>query len=279
MYCKHCGSETDKTNVFCWHCGKRVNPISGVVFNDSWHDDNINAYTVLIESNSGSYLIGDLGVGFVILDKDNKKLVIDTLFEDVIIQGRENVDSILVKKNSKWGLVNPLTGIKICDFIYDDISQLEEDFENENGEVIVYSNDLCGKIDGDGNIILPIIYDEIRSRGRVKYQGLWGCVRNGEQIIPCEYIKLGGGYEWGEEDKYETHNKPSQHKNGKWGVIDADGRISLEFEYDEIKIKYDVIFVMRKGDKWGCLYGREFTPCEYSLKEIEKKCYSYDSGY
>lgn len=276
MYCKHCGSETDKTYVFCWHCGKRVNPISAVVFNDHSYNDIINAYTVLIESNSGSYLIGDLGVGFVILDKDNKKLVIDTLFEDVIIQGRENVDSILVKKNSKWGLVNPLTGIKICDFIYDDISQLEEDFENENGEVIVYSNDLCGKIDGDGNIILPIIYDEIRSRGRVKYQGLWGCVRNGEQIIPCEYKELNYDY-------YYEDLKPSQYKNGKWGLINLhNGEIFLEFEYDEIKMIDDDIpyLLMRKGDKWGGKIGGFRFPCEFSLKDIKQAATAYlDNGY
>jgi len=279
MYCKHCGSEIDKNYVFCWHCGKRVNPISGVVFNNSFHNDDINAYTVLCYSKSGEYLIGNLGVGFVILDKDKKKLVIDTIFEDIIIQGRENVDSVLVKKNGKWGLVNPLKGIIICDFIYDDISMLEEDYDSGKGEITVYSNDLCGKIDCDGNIILPIIYDEIRSRGRVKYQGLWGCVRNGEQIIPCEYIKLGGGDEWWEPNKYGIENEPSQHKNGKWGVIDKNGRIILEFEYDEIKVVYEFLYEMRKGDMWGCLCGRKFTPCEYSLKEIEKICYSYDSEY
>lgn len=279
MYCKHCGKEIDKNYVFCWHCRKRVNPISGVVFNDCWHNDVINAYTVLGYSNSGSYLIGNLGVGFVILDKDKKKLVIDTIFEDIIIQGRENVDSVLVKKNGKWGLVNPLKGIIICDFIYDDISMLEEDYDSGKGEITVYSDDLCGKIDGDGNIILPIIYDEIRSRGRVKYQGLWGCVRNGEQIIPCEYIKLGGGDEWWEPNKYGIENEPSQHKNGKWGVIDADGRISLEFEYDEIKIMYDDIFVMRKGDKWGCKIGNFRFPCEFSLRDIKQAATAYLDDY
>lgn len=279
MYCKHCGKEIDKNYVFCWHCRKRVNPISGIVFNDCWHNDVINAYTVLGYSNSGSYLIGNLGVGFVILDKDKKKLVIDTIFEDIIIQGRENVDSVLVKKNGKWGLVNPLKGIIICDFIYDDISMLEEDYDSGKGEITVYSNDLCGKIDGDGNFILPIIYDEIRSRGRVKYQGLWGCVRNGEQIIPCEYIKLGGGDEWWDPNKYEIENEPSQHKNGKWGVIDADGRISLEFEYDEITIMYDDIYVMRKGDKWGSKIGDFRFPCEFSLMDIKQAATAYLDDY
>jgi len=210
----------------------------------------------------------------VILNIDNKKLVIDTLFEDIITQGREFVDSIMVKKNGKWGLVNPLTGNIICDFIYDDISQLEEDEIKCNYEIIVYSNGFCGKIDSDGNIVLPIIYDEIQSGGRVKYKGLWGCVRNGEQIIPCEYIKLGGGEFWGEGYSVNAL-EPSQYKNGKWGVINADGTIFLEFKYDEIKIVNDFHYEMRRGDKWGCWYYNEFTPCEYSLKEIKEKSCLY----
>lgn len=267
MHCKYCGKETDSNDVFCLHCGKRVNPISGVVFNNRWHNDVINGYTVLEVSNSGEYLIGDLGVGFVILNK-NKKLVIDTLFEDVITQGRENFDSILVKKNGKWGLVNPFTGIIKCDFIYDDISQLYEDFDG-NGDIIVYSNGLCGKIDCDGNIILPIIYDEIRSRDRVKYQGLWGVVRNGEQIIPCEYLKLGGDLYW-DDSNFSVGLEPSQYKNGKWGVIGVNGTTVLEFEFDEIKIVEVCHYIVRKGDKWGCLCGSEFTPCEYSLEEARE---------
>lgn len=278
MYCKYCGKETSSDNVFCCHCGKRVNP-SRIVFNNEKHYDVINAYTVLQYCESGYYYICDLGVGFVILNYNNKKLVSDILFEDVITQGRENVDSILVKKNGKWGLVNPLTGIKICDFIYDDISQLEEDFDNGKGEIIVYSNGLCGKLDCDGNIILPIIYDEISYCDRVKYQGLWGVVRNGKQIIPCEYIKLGGGYYFGEYLS-DVALEPSQYKNGKWGVT-CGSTIILEFEYDEIKIVGDFQYIMRKGDKWGLVkietIGKdEFRlPCEYSLEEIEKKCYFY----
>ncbi len=267
MYCKHCGKEIDKNYVFCWHCGKRVNPMS-VVFPQCMKEE-INAYTIRLSSNSGYYFIGDLGVGFVILDYNNKKPVVDTLFEDVMTQGREYVDSIWAKKNGKWGLINPITGVIVCDFIYDDISHLEED--ESNGDIIVYSNGLCGKIDRDGNIIMPIIYDEIRSCGRVKYHGLWGQVRNGEQKIPCEYIKLF-------DNKYFDDfldDQPSQYKNGKWGVIEGYyGKIILEFDYDEIKFfEGDTnYYIMRKGDKWGSksVCG-EIIPCEYSLNEIRDK--------
>jgi hypothetical protein len=109
MYCKHCGQETSDEEVFCWYCGKRVKPTS-VVFNGA-HKEVLNAYTVREYSKSGFYLIGNLGFGFVILNDNNKKLVVDTLFEDIITQGRKNVDSILVKKSGKWGLINPITGV------------------------------------------------------------------------------------------------------------------------------------------------------------------------
>lgn len=273
MYCKHCRKEIISDVVFCYYCGKRVNP-TRVAFKDKKHYDVINAYTILEYCESGYYFICDLEVGFVILDYNNKRLATDTLFEDIITEGRENVDSILVKKNGKWGLINPLTGIIICDFIYDDIAQIRECYNNEKGEIAVYSNGLWGKIDCAGNIILPIIYDDISSCDRVKYQGLWGCVRNGEQIVPCEYIKLGGGVVWG-DNSYKAL-EPSQYKDGKWGIIEDNGRICLEFEYDEIHTVDDYVFEIRKGDKWGILYYSELIPCEFSLDEIKKKRRSLD---
>lgn len=270
MDCKHCGKGNGE-NVFCWHCGKRVNPTSAGF--DKYGKEVINAYLVPACSKSGLYLVGDLGVGFVILNKNNKKLVIDSLFEDIITQGRKNFDSILVKKSGKWGLINPITGVIICDFIYDDISQVGEEDDNGDGEIVVYSNGLCGKIDCNGNIILPIIYDEISSFGRVKYHGLWGVVRNGEQIIPCEYIRLGGSASL--DDFWEV--QPSLYKNGKWGVINGnDGEIILEFEYDEIEfIEGDYYYIMRIGDKWGSKTDKFRFPCEFSLEEIKRATNAY----
>lgn len=271
MFCKFCRKDNGD-RVFCWNCGKRVNSTSAGF--SKYRKEVIDAYTVATYSKSGHYLIGDLGVGFVILSENNKKLVTDTLFEDVITEGRQDVDSILVKKNGKWGLINPLTGVTVCDFIYDDISQEREEDDNGNGEIVVYSNGLCGKIDSDGKIILPIIYDEIGSFGRVKYQGLWGLVRNGEQIIPCEYITLGGSVI--HDDFWER--EPSQHKNGKWGAIDLfSGTICLEFEYDEVKFLEDDFsyYIMRKGDKWGSKIGKFRFPCEFSLKDIKQAATAY----
>ena len=271
-YCRQCGEEIDDYDIFCRNCGRRVNPISAGF--SELGKEVINAYTVQAYFHDDYYLIGDLGVGFVILNKNNKKLVIDTLFEDVITKDIDYPNYILVKKNGKWGLINPLTGVIVCDFIYDDISLTEGYDVYGNHEIVVYSNGLCGKIDSDGKIVLPIIYDEIGSCGRVKYQGLWGLVKDGKQTIPCEYIKLCGNILT--DDFWEI--EPSQYKNGKWGVINGNSsEIILEFEYDEVKLlESDFVYhTMRKDDKWGGKVGGFRFPCEFSLEDIRQAIEAY----
>lgn len=187
MYCKHCDRIIDDDSLYCQYCGNKVTPIS-VVFNSHKYNEIINTYTVLVESRSGEYILGgNKSSGYLILNKQNRKPITDTIFEDVFCHGREFVDSVLVKKGGKWGLINPLTGVTICDFIYDDIYQTEEDYNKGNGEIIVYYSGLCGKIDSEGNIIIPILYEEISSYGMVKSNGFWGIVEKGEQTVPCIY--------------------------------------------------------------------------------------------
>ncbi len=53
MYCKYCRKETDSNHVFCANCGKRVNPISGVVLSYG-HHDVINAFSVFVAQNFGA---------------------------------------------------------------------------------------------------------------------------------------------------------------------------------------------------------------------------------
>lgn len=187
MFCKYCGEKIDDDSLYCQYCGNKVTPIN-IVFNSQKYKEIINSNTVLVKSKSGEYILaGNKSTGYEILNKQNKTPIIDTIFQDVFCHSRELVDTILVKKKGKWGLINSLTGIIICDYVYDDISQTEEDYNNGSGEVIVYSNGLCGKIDCEGRVIIPCIYEEIGSYGMVKYNGLWGIVKNGNQIVPCEF--------------------------------------------------------------------------------------------
>ena len=149
--------------------------------------ENVNRM-ILVETKNGNFILdGNESIGYKILNPLNHKPFTDTVFQDVFTHERELVDSILVKKNGKWGLIKPLTGEMICDFIYDDISQTEDDYNNGKGEITVYSNGLCGRIDSDGKVIVPLIYEEISSYGMVKSKGLWGVFENGQEIVPCNY--------------------------------------------------------------------------------------------
>lgn len=270
MFCKYCGEKIDDDSLFCQYCGRRIVSTNIIARNQSL----INKENQVIEkSKSGEYLLeGNSAIGYRILNKQTLSPICNIIFEDVFCQGMECFDSILVKSEGKWGLINPINGKLICDFTFDKFNQTNEQFNN--GYFTVYKNDFCGEIDGNGNLSLPIIYDEIADDGMVKYKGLWGVVRNNVQIIPCEYISLGGGvFSFGGEC-YSAGFPPSQHKSGKWGVIDIyTGKVVMEFEYDEI-IHGDDYYQMRKGDKWGSWKMGEFRfPCEYTLEEIEKKRY------
>lgn len=226
MYCKYCGEVITDDSLFCQYCGRTLKPINIISRNKSLnkktkeelitiimrkdyterkhtkkiqelkqelakyknHNDVSTENMIMVKSKGGEYyLSGDKNSGYRIIDSQNKAPTIDTLFQDVFCHSREFVDSVLVKKDSKWGLINPISGEIICDYIYDDISQLEEDYNTGSGAIIVYSNGLCGKIDCEGKVIIPIKYDEILSNGKVKYKGHWGIVEDGIEIVPCEY--------------------------------------------------------------------------------------------
>ena len=224
MFCKYCGEKIDDDALFCQYCGRRIVSTNIIARNQSLNSktkdelitiilrkdrterkhtkliqelkqelskakniDNANNM-VLVETKNGKYILeGNKSIGYRFLNPSNHNPLIDTIFQDVFTHDRELVDSVLVKKDGRWGLINPLKGTMICDFIYDDISQTEDDVNNGKGEITVYSNGLCGRIDSNGKVIVPLVYEEIGSYGMVKSKGLWGIFENGQEIVPCSY--------------------------------------------------------------------------------------------
>ena len=277
MYCKHCGKIIDDDSHFCQYCGNAVTPTE---FSETkLYEDILNAGTTIVETPKGKYIIaGDIKTGYVILDITNNMPVFNTIFEEIYWDGYGNgySEHQWVKKNGKWGYVDALKGSILCNFIYDHF-EIHEFFQDYADVFTVYSDGLCGSLDYDGNVKLPVVYDEIRSAGRVKYQGLWGVVREGKQIIPCEYLYLGVDHYFFSplSNRYDSYDsfEPSQYKNGKWGVINIyNGEIILEFEFDEINHYRGDYYEIRKVDKWGAFNkGELIYPCEFTLEEIKKK--------
>lgn len=188
---------------------------------------------------------------------------------------------ILLKKNNKWYIYNPVTGQRMNNDSFDDIKQ--DDF---GYFVEVKRNDLWGVVScTNGNYVIPCEYDSLEWSGsnafNAEKNGLWGCIRYsdlGHRItVPFEYFKLDTHGHW---DK----PSPSQHISGKWGVIDNNGKIIIDFIYDEIEYQVDFcrsLYFYRKLNKWGSFYsggscGRDIIhPCIYTYEDIKRNYWRY----
>ena len=285
--CDNCGKQNYWATKFCSECGSQFPAYDLRV---EYYKRRLNFYDEIMigESRSGKYVVAKERQKFKLLNISNLKQTISYEFEDI---GRfvelNSFNFVIVKKDGLWGLINPMSGKIILDFKYEDyILVYFEGSYDTDGTVLIKEKGKWGKVDGDsGQIILPCIYDEIYENALyeynynnfdlLKYDGFWGVVADGKQLIPFEYIKLGykvydrWGYLSPQYGLNDDSIPPSQYKNGKWGIIDIyNGNIILEPEYDEIKsFGYDT-YKVRKGVKWGVINnhdGKTVLPCEYKL--------------
>ena len=114
-----------------------------------------------------------------------------------------------------------------------------------SGIVMSLTTDKFGCINKRGEIIVPIIYDDINSFEEVlivKYQDKYGCIdRRGEIIVPIIYDDI-NNFEEVLIVKYQD----------KYGLLNKYGKeiIPISFGYEGI-IKSEEIWSFRKDGKWG----------------------------
>ena len=281
--CDKCGAITNLYSKFCPECGNQY-PILDIRV--EYYKRKMDFYDEIVigECKDGKYILVKDRLIYKILDVNNLKSTTPYEFESV---GRfaelDSFNFIVVKKNGLWGIVNPINGQMICDFKYENYALVYyESSYIANGTVLLKQKGKWGKVDGNtGRIILPFIYDDIYESALddyhidfdlLKYDGFWGVVSDGEQLVPFEYIKLGyrGNDRWGYLNDFGTNDysiPPSQYKNKKWGIINIyNGETLLEPEYDEIEPFGQDTYKVRKGDKWGVVKnddGKIVLPCEY----------------
>ncbi len=103
-----------------------------------------------------------------------------------------------------------------------------------------------GILSETGKLIVPIKYDFIGS-GKgfyfVKLKGMWGCYNKvGENIIPLEYEDIGFQV---------SHNLVRVKKNGKWGFVDLQNNIKIQFQFDFLCNFYnEKAYAKRDGKKY-----------------------------
>ncbi len=133
--------------------------------------------------------------------------------ENLIYAESDEKSGILSEKNEK-----------IIPFEYDSLKLLN------NNLILADKNDKYGVIDKNNNIVIPLEYEEIELKGDYIYvtrdnlQGIYDL--NGKEIIPVEYD--GGLLEFSENGLI------SAVKNYKYGVLNKDNEIVIDFKYDLI---------------------------------------------
>lgn len=214
-------------------------------------------------------------------------------------------DLAIVSLNNRYGVVN-LKDIQIIRTQFDSIGYLQEEYGesdsfvgfkknsltlfDKKGNVLIdkvkdYFKDyskidnkikliyrvkgltgLSGVIDGEGKILIPLIYQEIErfeglNKTVVKNNGKYGLIDSKNKIvlpIENEYVS-----------SYKDEKYYIIKKNEKVGIVDYNFRILFDFIYQDISpctYDHDNRFIVKLKDEYGVIdrSGKVIIPFEYS---------------
>lgn len=195
------------------------------------------------------------------IDDDNK-LVVPCIYDDVY----KSENGFIVESGGLEGIIG-LDGTAVTDIIYENISFFKEQY------IIFRQNGLNGLLDMNGDILLPPVYDSIDSGGKdrflVHYQGKYGILnRYGDIILPIEYDAVyfqepgGGNYSAYYDGCLCIFYKDTDTDGIKdtCGLMDPNGSIFLDCEYEEIYTDSEIIRAKDKNGLWGLARIEEKMP-------------------
>lgn len=167
----------------------------------------------------------------------NKKTIIDFKYQDIAYSGVENL--FILTRNTKQGVYNS-SGKKILATKYDDITIVEEYIYTKDKEKEKYYNLQGEEIDKDS-----IKINEIGSEEEI--------INQASNLVNPTLI-------------------PSE-KNGKWGFVDKNSKIKVDYIYDEVTPvnKYGYAGIKKDG-KWGVIdeKGKVVQEPIYNLDELDE---------
>ena len=222
--------------------------------NEKYGVINNKGYPLIGEKTSNGYRYGYI--------RSNKQKLLDTEYSDILriggIKG-ENTDKnvfILATKNGRCGLVKNKK--KVIDFKYQDI-----DYSGIDNLFILTKGKKIGVYNSKGKKILNTKYDDInitntyiytKQDDEEKYFDL-----KGKELDKSQINENNENDSEDEEDKKVGADlvNPTmipKEKDGKWGFIDKNSKLVVDYIYDEVTEvnKYGFAGVKKDG-KWGCI--------------------------
>jgi hypothetical protein len=215
---------------------------------------------------------------------------------------------LMVSLNDMWGIYSIVEKKLTVPTDYAHIKKLERE-----NYFVVRKGTKQNVIDINNKPLFKEWYDEVRSSSMntdyfiVKLNNKYGVIDHSEKvIIPLTYLEFG-------ETNYSDGSYLARNKDGKYGFMLIDGRVTLPFNYDNVKKGYNnniisiqsgkcglvrvnsglpteivtcefdnitegaKTFIVEKGGKFGLLnqYGKPITEIEYTGLESLKDSY-YD---
>ena len=92
-------------------------------------------------------------------------------------------------------------------------------------------------------------------------------MKDGEQLIPCEYDSISSWWEYGPSAHYVVKDK-------KVGIIDYIGKVLLPTEYDSLDYVTKDVVIVTKDSKYGAVDINNRLVLLYVRKD--KRYYKYD---
>lgn len=193
------------------------------------------AYDYIYPVNEKHFLVEkNKKIGVV---SDNGDVILNPIFDDV---KNLNGSDYIVSDRGKWGVLTtgqriivPLeyTGIEpLTDFLY-----------------VVNKGSKKGLVDKLGNVVQAADCDEIESFSNFMY-----LLKRGNTSTVID--NLGNYITTGNFDSIEKIPLGNMYKiaaNGKVGIMDLDGKLSINADYDEIDYSNPAYIILKKDGKYG----------------------------
>ena len=227
-------------------------------------------YDAISKIHKGDYYVVTENGKQKVVKKDGTE-ILNGEYDEIVAILKNPENGIIYKDNEKYGLMN-LEGTKIIAENYDDLK------EAKTGTFIVKQKDNYGIIDQEGKTLVEVKYKGINYNEKAdiyitedeNYNNeilngnyeikLTGMVTNIDDERGYIEIKQEEGYKYynfkfeeqKEADIFKTNTLFVSKKDGKYGFLDKDGNVVVDYIYDDATMQNTYGYAgIKKDGKWG----------------------------
>lgn len=240
-----------------------------------WYYVNLSGYKTYVPDSNYDYL-GTYAEGYSPFKYDGKYGYVDLKYKEYNQEfdyaGSFSNGVAAVCKGEKWALINSSFN-NITGYEYDEIKIDEYGFCSKYaGTVIARKDKTFILLNLKGEVVKELDCDDIKmfqskEPTAFKKGNLWGFMNAaGEVTIEPKYVdanpfSLGkapvqdkGTNSKTAENKDKDKDKEDNENDGKWGCIDQDGKLVIDYKFDYMNsFGYNGTAVVKKGEMWSLI--------------------------